>query len=89
MGAGIGTRACALVICVHLYRITRFRELAETAKQVCTSVNVQLYYSVGSRLPTDTEAQNYDLRTSSDSWAPSPRHGTLYVILCPFARLYY
>ncbi len=38
-------------------------------------------------IPTNTEAQNYDLRASSDSWTPSPHHGTLFVILCTFADL--
>ncbi len=34
IGAGIGTRACALVICIRLYQITRLRGFTETAKQV-------------------------------------------------------
>jgi len=32
-GAGVGTRACALVICVHLYKITRIRVSIDTAKK--------------------------------------------------------
>jgi len=32
VGAGIGTRACALVICIHLYKVTRLRASVENTK---------------------------------------------------------
>ncbi len=34
VGASIGTRACALAICIRLYKITRLRGSTETAEHV-------------------------------------------------------
>jgi len=47
IGTGVGTRACALVICIRLFIITRLRRSTETAKQRRTTMIYELLLIVG------------------------------------------
>ncbi len=78
VGAAIGIRTCALVICIHLYRITRLRASATSAKeQVC---KISGCASIMLIIFTITETQSRDFRTPYDNRLPRSHHGTLYVV---------
>ncbi len=86
IGASVGTRACTLAICIRLYKITRFRGSAETAKQV--SVNVQLCYSVADIFLLAQRRKFMIYQLLLIVGLPSPHHGTLFVIFMSFLLIY-
>ncbi len=46
VGAGVGARACTLIICIHLYNITRLRRIDEIVGKVCMLVHIWRWLSV-------------------------------------------
>ncbi len=46
IGAEVGARTCTLIICMHLYKITRLRATDETVGQVCMPVLIWRWLSV-------------------------------------------
>lgn len=78
LGTSIGTRTCALIICVRLYKITRLRSSGENVSK--GQVSFRKRRCKQRRSISFTETQSVYMQSFSHNRTTLPHYGSLYVL---------